>query len=124
MYNPDQILCEQFIDYYSNNNFRLDIEAGVIRYKNISQFRISPHYIKDNYVGLANVESKKEYRGNGNGSKMLSSLCQFLDDKNLTCEVYPESYGENKNDRKLRSWYKRHGFKPVKGKNTMVRKPI
>jgi len=123
MYEPDKILCEQLIDYFYNGNFRLSENESVVIFKNVSRFRLCPHFAKTNLVALVDVATDKEVRGEGIGSSMLEAICEFLDHAKLKCLVHPESYGENKNQRKLRAWYKQHGFKPVTGQSTMIRQP-
>lgn len=120
MYEPDREICQEFVG--STNHAELNEVESVVVFKSVAHFRLCPHFAKQNYVALVDVRTDEDKRSSGTGSEMLAEVVIFLDWKKLTCVVHPESYGKNKNNRKLRAWYKRHGFNAMKGQATMIRK--
>jgi GNAT superfamily N-acetyltransferase len=78
---------------------------------------------------LSKIVLPKEDRNKGVGSKILEDLTSYADKNNLTIGVTPNSaFGGNQN--KLKTFYKKFGFRNNKGVNkdfafreTMVRQP-
>jgi GNAT superfamily N-acetyltransferase len=95
--------------------------------------RLHIHYRKsNNSLYFAEIKIKKEFRGQGIGSKVLKKINQFADDQNLTVTLIPEPEPRHKAD--LLKFYKSHDFVQNKGRNrdyrisdpfapTMYRKP-
>lgn len=106
MYEPDEQLCLDFTESYGG-----ELANSAIIWDKVS-FRLSPHPYECNLVTIVNIETDKRFRGQGHGTRLMTQLCKYFDDKKLTCIVYPEPYSSDMSLLKLRKWYKQFGFKP------------
>lgn len=85
-------------------------DSGI--HHNHTTFRLVPHWAKTKWVALVNINVDVDKRSQGCGSKTLANLSLFLDSKKLICHLVPEPYDNSPLTlRKLKQWYKKHGFK-------------
>jgi len=81
--------------------------------------RLHIHYRKsNNSLYFAEIKIKKEFRGQGIGSKVLKKINQFADDQNLTVTLIPEPEPRHKAD--LLKFYKSHDFVQNKGGTEII----
>lgn len=71
---------------------------------------------------ITRINVPKPHRGNGVGSKLLSTICKDADELGATLKLEINSYGEM-TDAQLKEWYKRYGFAYDFEERLWVREP-
>lgn len=79
--------------------------------------RIGVYYDhNNNSLFISDLYIKQEHRGQGIGSKIMSSVTQFADNLKLPIVLIPESDDDNVSNKDLINFYKKFGFVINKGK--------
>ena len=137
--NSERVAC--FQRSLTGYDFRPESENKWVRSDGVLEW--IPEFVKDEDYGDTHIIELygiySHYRGDGNGSRILTCLLRSLNRANLICYGQPEPYTMGFNDkvtfgeapkgglnkRDLISWYLRHGFTIAKMKsvlgNTVIR---
>lgn len=80
-------------------------------------------YHSGNTATVSGVETPIEHRGKGGAHEVMKMVTKHLDDNKIDARLHPQPYGDKApSKRVLVNFYKKHGFKKVKGFERMERK--